>query len=116
MRFAILAFLPVRSTVCAARLFELSVILLGTSATCAAQSAEPLVAAYNECFLRSTRHQFLADLQAEPNMVAERAFQACATEEAAIYSYLMLNGLPPANARAAILTRKLKLKRQLITP
>lgn len=91
-------------------------IVLGASGTYAQQSSEPLISAYDTCFSSSAQSQFLNDIQAEANLVAERAFQACATEEAAIYTYLTLNGLPPANARAAILSRKLKLKRRITTP
>lgn len=84
------------------------------SVTHAGQSIDPLIDAYEKCFLSSTQRQFLADIQAEPNMVAERAFRACATEEEAIYTYLALFGAPPDSARAAMLTRKLRMKRQLV--
>jgi hypothetical protein len=77
---------------------------------------EPLVKAFDRCFTSSTQRQFLDNLGAEPNMVAEIAFQACATEEDAIFTLLTLRGTPPSTAKTWILSRKLQLKRQMVGP
>jgi hypothetical protein len=74
---------------------------------------DPLIGAFDSCFAGSAERQFLENIAAEPSMVAELAFQACATEETAIYSYLILGGMPPANARAAVVARKMRLKQKI---
>lgn len=74
---------------------------------------DPMVERYYKCFDESTRSQFLANVAAEPNMVAERAFQACSTEEQTIMARLSLATVPANQAWAIILRHRAALKRKI---
>jgi hypothetical protein len=96
----------------------IGLILLLVSAGCssAARADAPLdkiLSRYDACFHASTGHQFLMNLEAEPNMVAEIAFQACATEQQTLSTYLQLGGMPPASINAIILRHRSFLKHKI---
>jgi hypothetical protein len=93
-------------------------IALLVSAGCSngARAETPLdkiLSRYDACFHASTGHQFLANLEAEPNMVTEIAFQACSTEEQTLSSFLTLGGMSPASANAIILRHRNWLKHKI---
>jgi hypothetical protein len=74
-----------------------------------------IVSRWDNCFLASTQHQFLKDIEAEPNLVAELAFQACSTEEQTLISYLLVN-LDQEQVRAIVLKHRNILKQRLVHP
>jgi len=88
-------------------------VLIVGAVPSAAQSVRPIIERWDRCFSASTQNQFLANIAAEPNLVAEIAFQACLTEEEALMAFLTLNSMPPANARAEILRHRIYLKRKI---
>jgi hypothetical protein len=64
-------------------ILRIAVVLIALLVSNGARAETPLdkiLGRYDACFHASTGHQFLANLEAEPNMVAEIAFQACSTE------------------------------------
>jgi hypothetical protein len=87
------------------------------SAPVAAAEVSPalkeIVTRWDRCFLASTQSQFLANIDAEPNMVAEIAFTACSTEEQSLLTYLTLNSTPYPNARAIVLRHRGILKAKI---
>ena len=92
--------------------------VLAYSPACAQQSAtDPatvaMVERWDRCFNSSTKSQFAKRIDAEANLVAEVAFQACATEEEALMTYFTLGGMLPNNARALILRHRSFLKRKI---
>lgn len=72
-----------------------------------------LINRYHACFYASARSQFFKQLDAEPHMVAEVAFQACATEEQTLATFLNLHGTPRTIAGALILRHRNALKRKI---
>jgi hypothetical protein len=96
------------------RYFLAILTVAGNMTAVAAQTpASPLVQKYYNCFDASTRSQFAANIAAEPNMVAELAFQACATEEQMILTSLSLATVPSNQAWALILRHRAILKRRI---
>ena len=94
--------------------FLIIAALVGYSGAAAAQTtAEKILSRYDACFHASTGHQFLMNLGAEPNMVAEIAFQACATEEQTLSTFLQLGGMAPASINAIILRHRNLLKHKI---
>lgn len=90
------------------------------TACCARADPSPIlvsmVQTWDKCFHASAQSQFIKNIEAEPNMVAERAFQACDTEEQSISVYFTLNGMAPETARSVILKHRNLLKQKLIGP
>jgi hypothetical protein len=96
------------------RYFIILLVLIAYSDSASAQTTvEKILSRYDACFHASTGHQFLMNLEAEPNMVAEIAFQACATEEQTLSTYLQLGGMPPASINAIILRHRNFLKHKI---
>lgn len=71
-----------------------------------AQGIEPLVKRYNDCVLTVS-----IGIVGERRMAAEQSFFACQTEEQAIRAYFALINMPPASTEAALVRRKLALKK-----
>lgn len=88
-------------------------VLAYTSEMVAQTPSDPSVKQYYQCFDRSTRSQFTKNIAAEPNMVAETAFQACSTEEQIILTRLSLATVPLNQAWAIILRHRAVLKRKI---
>jgi hypothetical protein len=100
------------------RMATIIIALVGFSTTALAQT-EPvknLLTRWDNCFLASTQHQFLKELEAEPNLVAELAFQACSTEEQTLATYLRLGSMPLEQVRAIILRHRNILKHGIKGP
>jgi hypothetical protein len=98
----------------AMRYFIIFLVLIGCSNGARAQTTvEKILSRYDACFHASTGHQFLENLEAEPNMVAEIAFQACSTEEQTLSTFLTLGGMLPASANAIILRHRNFLKHKI---
>lgn len=101
--------------------FVAILVVLGCSSigTAAAQQSENIkqldgiINRYHACFDASTQNQFLRQIDAEPNMVAEVAFHACATEEQTLSVFLTLHGTPPGVASAIILKHRNSLKHKI---
>jgi hypothetical protein len=72
-----------------------------------------IVGRWDRCFFASTRSQFNANILAEPNMVAEIAFEACRTEEQSLEAFLALNSVLPATAISIILRHRSALKAKI---
>lgn len=97
------------------------VAILGVLAYSSAYAQKPdpdpavtaMVGRWDKCFDSSTRSQFGKRIDAEPNMVAEIAFQACATEEEALMTYLTPRVFSPNDARAIVLRHRGVLKRKI---
>lgn len=66
---------------------------------------------FDDCFYAAVGQQWKANFNLDPNIAAENAFAACATEEQAMYSVLGVVGVSPQQAQATIVGVKLKLKR-----
>lgn len=81
-----------------------SSLLIGSAAV--AQDVKPLVQRYDDCVMAVS-----LGMTGERRMVAEQSFMACQTEEQAIRAYMGLTSTPRANVEAAIVRRKLALKR-----
>lgn len=80
----------------------------------AADETKKMVERWDNCFYASTASQFVAKFDAEPNMVAEIAFQACVTEEKSLGSLLALHGVEPAFSSAVLLKHRSILKRRIV--
>jgi hypothetical protein len=92
------------------------VTICSTTAYGQSDAVKGLVTRWDDCFLASTQHQFLKDLEAESNLVAELAFQACSTEEQSLTTYFRLNSMPQEQVRAVILRHRNILKQRLVHP
>lgn len=94
--------------------FMIIVNLVGYSGAAVAETTvEKILNRYDACFHASTGHQFLMNLEAEPNMVAEIAFQACTTEEQTLSTFLQIGDMAPASINATILRHRNFLKHKI---
>lgn len=69
----------------------------------------PLLDRYNDCVLTVS-----LGIAGDRRIAAEKSFAACATEEQAIRAYMALADMPFANIDAAMIRRKLALKRVIL--
>lgn len=93
----------------------MAAVFLASSAiaTASAQSQHPAIASYYQCFDSSAQSQFKGNPAADPNLVAELAFQACSTEEQVILTRLSLATVPNNQAWAILLKHRIHLKRKI---
>ena len=90
----------------------LAILILASSAAAEDDSAKALVNEFYYCVGRATARQ--PDRFKSPEIVVERAFAACSTEEAAIRSYAELNHIPLAQTNAIMVGHRSKLKRAFV--
>lgn len=98
----------------AAKPLVVAVLGLLCSGPASAQSApdlaqrDRLVLSFGNCVLSVAEKS-----PGEPNTVAERAFQACGTEEYAIRTWMRLNFAGPGQAEVFLINTRLNLKQMI---
>jgi hypothetical protein len=97
-----------------ARFFAVVVFSTGLAAAALAQTTEAEVRTtrknFDDCFYNSISGQISMGPRTEMNAMAEKAFQACATEEQAIIVLLRKIGLPTNAITEEVLKIKVSLK------